>query len=327
MRSSPSILVTGASGFIGRALCARLKGQGAQVTGLMRRPAEGPWDSVVLKDLGRETLADLSLVGVDAVYHLASRVHALTELAEDADEYRRINVDGTRAVLDAAVAGGAGCFVYFSSVKAMGEGGDTCLGEDAATAPETTYGRSKREAEEQVLATGRESGLRTVVLRLPLVYGPGHRGNLGRMLQAVEKRVFPPLRRVNNRRSMVHVDDVVSAALLACQSPEAAGRTYLVTDGESYSTERIYAAMRIALGRGRPSWGIPVELLRLAARLGDGLGRMAGRRVGLDSAGLEKLTGSACYSSERIRRELGFVPRWNLESALPDMVRALDKQA
>lgn len=318
-----SSLVTGASGFIGSRLCQRLQAQGVKVRGLMRCAGSGPWEQSVEIDLAESDVPVELMSGVDTVFHLAGRAHALDEIGQEERVYERVNVEGTRRVVDAAIAAGVHRFVFFSSVKAMGEGGDACIDEDFDAMPETVYGRSKLEAERLVAEAGRRHGMRTVSLRLAMVYGPGHKGNLARMLEAVAAGRFPPLPEFGNRRSMVHVDDVVEAALLAATRPEAAGKTYIVAGGEAYSTRRIYELMCEALGRRPARVTAPVGLLRAGAAMGDVIGRARGRRFVFDSDALAKLSESAWYSSDRIERELGFRARRTLEDALPEMVAEL----
>ncbi|HBA67627.1 MAG TPA: NAD-dependent dehydratase, partial [Methylococcaceae bacterium] len=141
---------------------------------------------------------------------------------------------------------------------------------------------------------------------------------------AIRKGVFPPIPEVHNKRSMVHVEDVVQAALLAADKPEAAGQIYIVTDGHVYSTREIYDWIRGALGKPQSSLTMPLSLLRAMAKVGDGIGKLRGRRFMFDSDALEKLIGSAWYSSAKIERELGFKPVYDLKSSLPKIVSYLD---
>lgn len=312
------VLVTGATGFIGRALCGRLREEGSRVRALSRREAVGPWDEAVRADLATGALPEECLAGVDTIFHLAAKVHALGERWHEEESYRRLNVDGTRLLLEKARGAGVRRFVFFSSVQAMGEETPACLDETTEPKPVTPYGRSKLEAERLVLADS--SPLRAVCLRFPLVYGPGHKGNLSRMVAAIDRGLFPPLPPVPNRRSMIHVRDVVAAALLVARRPEADGRCYIVTDGRTYSSREIEDAIRRALGRRVPRWHVPLLALRLLARGGDALERFHGRRVLFDSSTLQKLVGSAWYSSERIQRELGYRPSVSLLEALPEIV-------
>lgn len=331
MSSDPlnrSILITGATGFIGRRLVAALvqhPGHAVHVLVRDRERATRIWPSGGVKlrtgDLTRPDSLATVCNGVDTVYHLAGYAHA-SGVAEDEalDLHQRITVEGTRALLTAAGAAGVKRFVFVSSVKAMGEGGDVCLDESSATPAASIYGRAKGEAEGLVRRAGQEQDMHTCILRLPLVYGHDNKGNLPRMIAAIDRGRFPPLRELGNKRSMVHVDDVVQALLLAAERPTARGQVYLVTDEQTYSTRRLYTLICRALGRPVPGWTLPVALLQLAARLGDLIGAVRGRPLAFNSDALDKLTGSAWYSSDKIHRELGYRPRRTLEAALPEMV-------
>lgn len=323
--TSPKVaLVTGASGFIGQALCKRLRERRVTVRGLMRRSVPGPWDEFVPCDLGEGAChLEKAARGVDMVFHLAAKVHAVSEIGADDLTYRRVNVEGTRRILEACAAEGVRYFVFVSTVKAMGEGGSERVNEMYSAAPQTPYGCSKREAERLVLAAGQQHGMHVVNLRLPLVYGAGSRGNLSRMLVAVAQGRFPPLSDPGNKRSMVHVNDVVAALMLVVGHPRAAGQTYIITDGEDYSTREIYLLMCEALGRNVPAWTVPIGFLRVLAGLGDRAGRLLGKHFVFDSAALQKLTSSAWYDSRKIEQELGFQADQNLKGALPDMVQAM----
>jgi nucleoside-diphosphate-sugar epimerase len=321
LKSPQRALVSGATGFIGRTLCQQLREQCVQVRGGMRHVVEGPWDEVVLFDLATQGLPEDALAGVDTVFHLAGKAPALCENQQDEEEYFRINTAGTGTLLEAAKAAGVRRFVFISSVKAMGEGGDVCQNESEVCQPETPYGKSKLAAERLVLEGGCVP--EPVVLRLSMVYGPSRKGNLPRMIEAVAKGRFPPLPELANKRSMVHVEDVVQAALLAAENPAAVGQTYIVTDGQCSSTRQLYEWICEALDKPVSAWTIPIGILNVLAKAGDIIGRMRGRRFLFDSDALAKLLGCACYSSEKIQRELGFKPGWDLRSALPKIVSDL----
>jgi nucleoside-diphosphate-sugar epimerase len=202
----------------------------------------------------------------------------------------------------------------------MGEGGSRCLDESYNGQPETPYGRSKLDAERTTLEVGRRTGLHVACLRLPLVYGPGNKGNLFRMIEAIDRGFFPPLPELGNRRSMVHVEDVARAAVLAAETPSANGQCYIVTDGRTYSTRELYMMICKGLGREIPAWHVPVWVLKALAVAGDAIGKVLGKRFMFDSDALEKLTGSAWYSSEKISRELGYKPVRRFEEALSEMI-------
>lgn len=327
------VLVSGASGFIGRRLCVRLCKEGHQVIGLGRGFISADYGKYFSGDITREGDWARALEGVEVVFHLAGKAHALSEVQQDDEDYFRINTVGTENLLKAARRARVRRFVFFSSIKAMsapvvGRGARAdaepqCLSEADATNPDTPYGRSKLEAERLVLGGGFVP--ESVVLRLSMVYGAEAKGNILKMLDAVRRGRFPSLPEVGNRRSMVHVEDVVNAALLSAQHPMAPGNVFIVSDGVGYSTRRIYELMCVALQRRVPAWHLPIWVLACLGRMGDLIGKARGRRFGFDSDALEKLIGSAWYSSRRIEEELGFRPQWTLERALPEMVVALNR--
>ena len=325
-------LITGVGGFIGQKLCQRLKADGRYVYGVSLRSATPCCDKNYSIDITKPLVPRI-FDGIDTVFHLAGKVHALSEIKQDNEDYFRINTDGTRHVLEAARAAGVTRFIYFSTVKAMSR--DERLSQQAQDSsgelrpwteadtiePDTPYGRSKLEAEKLVL-----NGCfvpEPVVLRLCMVYGVGAKGNLTKMLRAINCGRFPPLPDFKNHRSMVHVQDVLDAALLAAQRPEAVGQVFIVSDGVGYSTRQMFELMCHALDRPVPSWIVPLWVLRSLGWTGDAIGRIRGRRFFFDSDAFALLAGSACFSSNQIETMLGFRPKWNLERALPEMVEEL----
>lgn len=315
-------LVTGAGGFVGTALCRRLRADGHRVRALLRRPADGPWDEVLTCDLGTDPLPAGLMDGIDGVFHLAGVAH-VQDIAGIPDAvYERVNVAGTGALLDAAVAAGVRGFVYFSSVKAAADPGERCVDETWDDWPADAYGRSKREAEALVLRAGREQALHVCNLRPCLVYGPGVKGNLARLIDAVDRGRFPPLPELGNRRSMIGLDDLIDAAQRAMRMPEARGRTFIVSDGVPYSTRSLYVDIAGALGRPAPGWTLPTWLLRLGALVGDGLGALLSRPMPLNSAAWQRLAGSACYRADELCAQLGWVPRQTFAAVLPEIIAA-----
>jgi len=306
-------VVTGASGFIGRALCRALESHSVVVRvsrGEIPDGFAGRWICHDL-DLGKPSFPE----GIDTCFHLAGRAHAVADSQAQEPLYRSTNVDGTRRTLDAAAAAGARAFVLFSSIKVFGDSqqlADRPLAELDVPRPDSPYGRSKLDAEQ--IALGDPRIPHRVVIRPALVYGPGVKGNLNRMRNAIARGRFPPLEALGNRRSLVHVDDLCSAAILASGDPRAAGRVYHVTDGEVYSTRRIYDALCSAVGRKQARWSMPGIVLRTLAVSGDILGAALGRRASFDSAALHRFRESAWFDSGRIRRELLWKPLNTVES-------------
>jgi nucleoside-diphosphate-sugar epimerase len=311
------VLVTGGTGFIGRRLVAALREQGARVRVLARSIGGIPpdWGSVetVAGDLTDAASLARACAGIDAVIHAAGFAHAEAAMPDFAARHWTVNAEGTFHLLDAAVAARVERFVFLSSVKATGDPGPRCVDETWDAPPETPYGRAKRAAEARVLTVGRETGLHAVNLRPALVYGPGMKANLARLIEAVRRGWCPPLPESGNRRSLVHVDDVVQAGLLAAAHPAAAGQTYLVTDGRSYSGRELYLLIRQALGSSAPRWAVPASMLYGTAALADGARWLTGRRDRPARAALDKLLGWACYDSSRIERELGYRPDWTFQ--------------
>ena len=324
------MLVTGATGFIGRKLVDALRSRKIAVYALARdlTKVSNLWPQGDVAGRNGDVAQADSLKDVcesmQTVFHFASRADE-AHTKEPEDPHWRVTAEGTRLLLEAAARSGVKRFINVSSVKAMGEGGEACQDETSPAAPVSPYGRAKREAERLVLEAGRKHAMHVCNLRLPLVYGRDNHGNIRRMIAAIDRGRFPPLPETGNRRSMVHVDDVINALLLTMENPAASGQTYIVTDGRTYSTRQIYDAICKALGRPAPRWTIPVGMLRMAARMGDAIGGMRGRRFVFDSEVLNKLTGSAWYSCRKIETELGYRPTRFLEDGLREMVEEYKK--
>ena len=312
-------LVTGGRGFIGRRLVAALQADGGRVRVLTRGAPAGPDE--VRGDLADPASLAAACAGIDTVFHCAGHAHAFGALSEaDAARHRLVNFDGTRVLADVAGRAGVRRFVFLSSVKAMGEPGDACIAEDWPALPTSAYGQAKRAAEEVLREAGVRHGMHVVSLRLAMVYGAGGRGNLERMAALVRRGVFPPLPETGNRRSMVHVADVVAAMRLVAADVRAAGRSYIVAHPQTHSGRGLYDALRAACGLAPVRWSVPRGALTAVARLGDGIEALTGRRVPLDSEALDRLLGSACYLPGRIERELGWRARVGLAEGLREML-------
>jgi len=301
-----TVLVTGANGFIGRALCGVLAASGRRVRKAVRMPVPGLPDAVVVGDIGPDTDWRTALEGVSGVVHLAARTHVLRETATDPlAAYRKINVSGTERLARSAAASGIRRLVIVSSVKVSGERTEERpFTEDGAPRPEDAYGVSKWEAEQALSRIAAETGLEVVALRPPLVYGPGVKGNFLRLMNLVARGVPLPLGAVDNRRSLIYTGNLAGAIVKALDAPQAAGRTYLVSDGEDVSTPDLVRGLARALGVKPRLLSLPLSALDLGARL-------AGRR-----AEFVRLTSSLQVDSSRIQRELGWRPPFTLAQGL-----------
>lgn len=315
-------LVTGASGFIGGNLLQHLQQQGRSVLGMTRGGAVGAgWRRGNLDD---PVTLSMASQGISTVIHCAGYAHAFGALQQaDADFHWRINCQGTQRLVQAAASAGVRRFVFLSSVKAMGEPGAECVSEDWQGAFLTPYGQAKQAAEAAVLESGKSSGMEVVILRPAMVYGPGGKGNLERMARAIFRGRFPPLPETGNHRSLVHVDDMVAAIVLAADLPQANGRTYIVAHPEAPSGGQLYGAMRHALGLPPCRWRLPEYCLRLAGQGGSLAERMLQRRMPLNIEVVGRLLDSAWYSPARLQGELGWQPRVSLDEGLRRLVAAL----
>lgn len=292
-----TILVTGANGFIG----SRVLQPGNRA--LVRNPSQIKGE--VIGDLLDPASLAEPCERIETIFHCAGYGDTL---AKEQNAHWQINFEGTRNLLEAAGRAGVQCFVFLSSVKAMVEPEVGCADEDWPGEPATAYGKAKRAAEEAVLEAGAKYGMHVVNLRLAMVYGRGSRGNLWKMAQAIRKGWFPGLPETGNRRSVVHVQDVIEAMRLVAERPEANGRTYIVADPHPYSTHEIVETMR-ALLRAPTFWSVPAWALRTAGSLHPRLHEI-----------VERLIGSACYSPTRIERELGWRARVGLAEGLREML-------
>lgn len=321
-QASGRYLVTGAAGFIGVHLCRFLRARGHQVRALTHRPSTGPWDESIVCDLGTTPLPSGLMDGIDGVYHLAGIAHVQDAAGIPDHLYYRVNCDATAALLDAATDAHVRGFVYFSSVKAVADPGEQCVDETWRTRPEGAYGRSKRDAEEQVLAVGRRKGMHVCNLRPCLVYGPGVKGNLRSMIKAIDRGLFPSLPEFGNRRSMVGLDDLLQAAWITMNAPAAGGETFIIADTELYSTRTIADAIHLSLGRDIPRLQVPLPILRMSALAGDTVGALLRRPAPFNSASLKRLSTSACFRSDRVQDILDWQPQQNLFTALPSIIAA-----
>ncbi|MBP6189149.1 MAG: NAD-dependent epimerase/dehydratase family protein [Azonexus sp.] len=313
-------LITGGTGFVGRRVLAALTRRGDQCRSLVRREGGGP--DTIRADLADKTALTAACYGIESIFHCAGYAHAFSSLSgDDAAMHWRVNFEGTRNLVEAAGQAGVKRFVFLSSVKAMAESGDVCADEDFPGDPGSAYGHAKRAAENAVLDAGQRYGVHVVNLRLAMVYGAGGRGNLERMGRLVGRGVFPPLPETGNHRSLVHVDDVVSAICLVAKDDRAAGRTYIVASPEAPSGRALFDALRTVQGLPLCTWSVPELVLRSVAKLGDGLESFLKRRLPLDSEALERLLGSAWYSPARIERELGWRAKVSLADGLTEMLR------
>lgn len=262
------IVVTGANGFVGRATCAALGASGHDVIALVRGGSKG------MAHVGEQIVADdnfasLAVPTADVFILLAARVHVMRDVAADPmADYRRVNVEGSLNVARAARAAGAKRLVFVSSVKALGEGEPgRPWREIDEPAPSDPYGHTKLEAEQALSAFGATHGMDVVILRPPLVYGPGVKANFEQMMRAVEKGVPLPLGGIEARRSMVFVDNLADAIRFVATRPEPTNGVFHVSDGDDLSIAGMLRALANEFGRSARLLFVPASWLQLAGRI------------------------------------------------------------
>lgn len=304
-------LVTGASGFVGQAVIRRLKRDGGvAVRGAFRTlpaPSSDGIEARPVGDLGPDTDWRDALADVDVVIHCAARVHVMHDIeADPLAAYRRSNVDGTLHLARSAVRAGCRRLVFISSIKVNGEATETgCpFSEDSPLAPCDPYGISKLEAEQGLFALVRETGLEVVVVRPPLVYGPGVKANFQSMMGWLQRGVPLPFGAIDNRRSLVGLDNLVDLVARCATHPAAANQVFVAGDGEDLSTTELLTRVARALGRPARLLPVPAAWILIAARM---LGRQ-----GLAT----RLCGSLQVDTTKARTLLGWLPPDTVDEGL-----------
>jgi len=312
--ATSQVLITGANGFVSSALYPALGAAGYAVRRAVRHIGDGDRpnpETIPIGEIDGSTNWTEALRDVEFVVHLAARAHVLRETAVDSlAAYRRINVEGTKRLAEQAATAGVRRLVFLSSVKVNGErtSGRPYRGDDTPR-PEDAYGVSKWEAEQALRAVERERRLEIAILRPPLVYGQGVKGNFLRLMKLVARGWPLPLTSVYNQRSIIYVGNLVDAIVACIREPSAAGQTYLVSDGTDVSTPELVSCIARALGVSPRLFPFPPSLLTLAATL---VGKREEAR---------RLLGSLQVDSSRIRRELGWRPRYTMEEGLAETAR------
>lgn len=292
------LLITGATGFVGRALTDRLRAEGRTFRRALRNSQGADETSTVVGPVSANTRWETTVLGCSAVAHLAARVHVVREAAtQPLSAFREVNVEGTRTLALQAALAGVRRFVFLSSVKVNGEATAGRAYKDVdPPCPHDPYGTSKVEAEAVLRAIAQETGLEVAILRPPLVYGPGVKANFLRMMHWIDRGVPLPFGLVRNVRSLIYVGNLVDAIIRCLDHPAAAGETFLVDDGTPVSTPQLLREVGDALGRPARLFPVPPALLQGAATL---VGR------GGDAA---RLLGDLVVDSSRVRRVLSWQP-------------------
>jgi len=331
MRSESSVLVTGATGALGPRVVGELCKAGYMVHTLSTdAPQLGLLPDVVEVQIGDITNINEvqeAIDNVNAVVHMAALLHIVNPSPNLRPQYKRVNVEGTRIVVEAALKAGVQRLVFLSTVAIYGYGQECLLTEASTPHPDTFYAETKLAAEQIVLAARRADGQPLgVVLRLGAVYGSRIKGNYQRLVHALARNRFLPIGKGENRRTLVYDKDVARAVLLAVQHPAAAGRVYNVTDGGLHTVNEINRAICTALGRKPPGLHLPVAPVRAAAGLVEDAARLLRRQSPIGRATIDKYTEDVAVDGQRIQTELGFRPAYDLSAGWTDAVQEMRRQ-
>lgn len=310
------VLVTGASGFIAKKLCEKLLADGHQVVGTVRstehvKNLSSAIDFFQIKSIDSKADWTQSLIGVDVVVHLAARVHVMHETATDPlKEYLAVNSDGTINLAKQAEKAGVKRFIFMSTIGVNGDfSGNKSFTEKDEPSPHNMYSISKKDAEDKLQVMSQNGEMRIVIIRAPLVYGKGNRGNFHALTKVVMKGIPMPLATVHNLKSFIYVGNLVDA-IAVCSTHAAAKGVYLASDGEDISTAELIKRLYRTLGRSPRLFPFPFFLLQFIAFI-------TGK-----SEVLNRLVNSLTLSNSKIRQELNWKPPYTMEEGLQETLKS-----
>ena len=304
-----NILITGATGFVGRPLCDRLVAENHLVSATIRSVSDKEKLPTEIKQILINSLSDAlpkeQLADIEIVIYLAARVHQMNDSSPDAlDAYREINTKAAISLAKQAAENGVRRFIYLSSIKVNGEGLTHPYSEKDTPNPVDPYGQSKWEAEQGLLKLAQETGLEVVIMRTPLIYGPNVKANFLQLLKTIDKSIPLPFGAINNARSILFVGNLVDAIITCIDNPNAKNQTFIVSDGEDLSTTDLIRRLGKALGKSPLLLPIPAELMRLTTKL-----------LGKADIG-DRLLGSLQVHSNKIRQVLDWTPPYTVDQGL-----------
>ncbi len=302
--------MTGASGFIGQTLIPILKSQNIEVLQVTRQQTDSKMNSLFVPDFAAKHAWQGLLLNCDVVIHLAARVHVMhDEALNPLEAFLAVNLHGAVNLAKAAAKAGVKRFVFVSSIKVNGElTKKQPFTESDSPNPQDPYAVSKFEAEKALRQIEQETGMQVVILRPPLIYGPGVKANFAALLKLVDKKIPLPLANINNERSLIYLDNFVDAIITCATHPNAAGQTYLVSDGEDVSMPQLIHQIALAFKKSSYLFSFPISAMRFVASF-------FGKANSVD-----RLTESLVIDSAKIRRELDWKPPFTMSEGLKETV-------
>lgn len=319
--SRPRILITGASGFVGRALCSALIDKNLDAKILLRDPRKfkqiptGLNASMILGSLDNRASLAVACDGVDQIIHLAGIAHVANRREQ---ELYAVNIDGTQRLVDEAIKAGVDRFIFVSSSLAGAA--------ESGTGDITLYGKSKLAAEKLLQQAAADKLIETVILRPVNVYGPGMKGNIARMIELLDAGRLPPLPLITNRLSLISADDLAQAIVAALNSKPLPSIPMTVTDGQEYSIERIERAIYENLGKAQSLWRTPAVLLYWASAIAGLVSAITGKGS-ISTRTYRNLTSDNVFSNDLAIKNLGFVPKKTFFESLPQIIESIRKSA
>jgi len=308
------ILVTGANGFICRNLCPVLKEKGYYVRGAVRGEAHdvsGADEYIKVGNINESTDWQQTLDGVDTVIHLAARVHVISDLSDTSVEiFRKINVRGTERLALSAAKAGVRRFIFISSIGVNGDSSQNkTFTEDSIPNPVGAYAVSKWEAENVLKKIGDSTGMEIVILRPPLIYGPGVKANFKNLIKLAGSGMPLPFKKINNLRSFLYIGNLIDIIDICIKHPMAIGETFIISDGQDISTPDLIKMISCIMGKKSSLFYLHPGILKALCKI-----------VGLETE-LRKLTGSLLVDSSKIRNLLGWKPPFTMEDGLRETVK------
>jgi len=322
-----SILITGATGFVGSHLILKLIQQNWQISAAIRSyshqlpPNVTP---VIIDDIDDTTSWYHALKDIDIVIHLAARAHILQDKSTNPEaEFFKVNAEGTANLVKQAIQAGIKHFVFISSIGAMTTLTDQSLTENSPCQPDTPYGRSKLQAEQALINLANQSSMAWTILRPTLVYGPGNPGNMERLIQLVNRGLPLPFASVKNRRSFIFIGNLVDAIATSLTHPKATNQIFVVSDGQDLSTLQLIHKIAYNLGQPCKVLPVPPSLLKLAGYLGDALQCLSKRPIALNTSTINRLLGSLFVDTSHIQTTLNWQPPFTLDQGLKQTLQPL----